>query len=146
MGRSVSRNEKRLQPQNKTSVEAIVKQTQVSQFSGPIPHPDQLAGYEQIMPGLANRIVTMAEVQAIHRQALEKAHMKTGSRDSLLGLIFGFFIALLAIGGGTYCIAIGREIGGSLLSGGGLASVVSVFVYGSQLKRKEREEKSKQNP
>ena len=30
-------------------------------FSGPLPHPKHLAGYEAVAPGSADRIITMAE-------------------------------------------------------------------------------------
>lgn len=44
----------------------LVKQ-QIS-FSGPIPHPDLLAQYDQIIPNGADRILLMAEAQSRHRR------------------------------------------------------------------------------
>ena len=41
------------------------------QFSGPVPHPDILARYDQILPGSAHTIIQMAMTQATHRQQLE---------------------------------------------------------------------------
>ena len=40
-------------------------------YSGPIPPPDMLKGYNEIMPGLVDRIVITAEKQSIHRQSME---------------------------------------------------------------------------
>jgi uncharacterized membrane protein len=42
-----------------------------SSFSGPLPPPNLLAQYNEVLPDGANRIVTMAERQAKHRQRLE---------------------------------------------------------------------------
>ena len=40
-------------------------------LSGPLPPPEMLAQYEEILPGAAERILSMAERQAEHRQKLE---------------------------------------------------------------------------
>lgn len=37
-------------------------------FVGPIPPPDILQGYDNILPGLADRIVSMAEAEGNHRR------------------------------------------------------------------------------
>ncbi|MFQ7172706.1 MAG: DUF2335 domain-containing protein [Thomasclavelia ramosa] len=42
-------------------------------YSGPIPHPSDFEQYERVLPGAADRILTMAENQSAHRQTLEKA-------------------------------------------------------------------------
>ncbi len=85
----------------------------------------------------------MAERQSAHRQELEKKAVSAQTRDSLLGLIFGLVIGLAAIAGGVICILNGHEIGGTILGGTGLASLVGVFVYGSKQRRAEREAKWK---
>lgn len=41
-------------------------------FLGPLPPPETLAQYEQVLPGSAERIMVMAENQAEHRQSLEE--------------------------------------------------------------------------
>jgi len=38
------------------------------QFSGPVPHPQILQGYDQIIPGAAERILRMAEEDAEHQR------------------------------------------------------------------------------
>jgi uncharacterized membrane protein len=42
------------------------------QFSGPVPHPQILQGYDQIIPGAAERILRMAEEDAEHQRKIEK--------------------------------------------------------------------------
>ena len=43
-----------------------------SSFSGPIPPPNIIKGYEEILPGSADRIIAMAENQSKHRQKWKK--------------------------------------------------------------------------
>ena len=57
-----------MSPEEKRA-EAILAAVEISRFSGPLPHPEDLAKYEQVLPGAADRIISMAEQQAAHRQA-----------------------------------------------------------------------------
>ncbi len=110
-------------------------------FFGPLPHPEILEKYEQILPGAAERILSMAETQSRHRIGLETRVVDADITNSKRGLIFGFTIGLVGIGGGIYSIHLGHVISGSLLTGGALASLVGTFVYGSHKKRAEIESK-----
>jgi uncharacterized membrane protein len=60
---------------------------QVTSFSGPIPHPELLAQYDQIIPKGADRILKMAERQSEHRQYLEKWSIVGGTILSYLGVL-----------------------------------------------------------
>ncbi len=42
-------------------------------FGGPLPHPELLKQYEQTLPGIAERIVKMAEEEQANRLAIAKA-------------------------------------------------------------------------
>lgn len=108
-------------------------------FSGPLPQPAILRQYDEVIPGAAERIIAMAETQAKHRQQLENKVIDSGIRDSRLGLHYGLIIGLCAVAGGTACIILGHQIGGSIIGGVGLSGLVGVFVYGSAQHRKERE-------
>jgi len=110
-------------------------------FEGPLPKPEILQEFDNIVPGAAERIIVMAEEQAAHRQKLEYIVVKSGSRDSLLGLICGFIIGIVTIGCGTYCIQAGQPAAGTILGGTGLSSLVGVFIYGSRQRKAERESK-----
>ena len=47
--------------------------TTYTEVSGPIPSPQILQQYNNIVPGAAERIIRMAEKQSDHRMALENA-------------------------------------------------------------------------
>jgi uncharacterized membrane protein len=113
-------------------------------FVGPLPSPQLLQEYENILPGLAERIVIMAETQAAHRQRMERSVLKIESRNSTLGVIFAFLISVSALAVSGFVISQGKEIGGAILGGTGLVSFVGTFIYGTAQRRKERESRIKQ--
>ncbi len=51
---------------------AATLMTEFTALSGPLPPPEMLAQYEEILPGAAERILSMAERQAEHRQKMER--------------------------------------------------------------------------
>ncbi len=110
-----------------------------ARFSGPLPPPETLQKYDQILPGLAERIMRQAESQTSHRIEIEKKVIKSDVVNSRLGLIFGFILGLIGIGGGVYLTYLGMTQSGLIISGTTLVSLISVFIYGSQTRRKERE-------
>lgn len=111
--------------------------------SGPIPDPMTLERYELLLPGAADRILTMAENQSEHRRDIERIVIKSRARDSLLGVIFGFILAIMTIVAGTYVVIKGYTWSGTILGSAGLVGLVSVFVYGTRSARKERNSKTK---
>jgi len=112
---------------------------------GPLPHPDLLAKYNEIIPDGANRIMTMAEKQQDHRSALENLAVRAQLQQSAKGQIFGFIISIIGLAISVSCILTGHELGGSILGGGGLLGLVSVFVYGKQRQSKSLKEKNNEN-
>lgn len=117
--------------------------TEAHQFSGPIPPPEVLAKYNEVVPDAAERIISMAENQSKHRQDLESKAVSSDIENSRRGLIFGLIIGLTAVIGGTVCAVTAHQIAGSVIGGGGLTSLVGVFVYGTKTRRQEREQRLK---
>jgi uncharacterized membrane protein len=113
----------------------IARHTLVHQ--GPLPPPAVLKHYDDVVPGAAERILTMAENQAQHRQELEARIIRTDTLKSLLGMMFGFVIALVGFGGGLYAAFAGQPFWGGAVSIGTLASVVIAFIYGTRARERE---------
>lgn len=69
-------------------------------FSGPIPHPSIVEGYEKILPGAADRILAMAEKEGEFRHSYLSKKLSVESRDSLLGIILASAIcaSLIVVG------------------------------------------------
>ena len=112
-------------------------------FSGPLPPPETLKIYNEVIPNGADRIMQMAEKQSEHRQALEKKALKTDSRNSVLGIISGFLIGIWTISIAGYVIVKGYSWTGTWIGSLGLFGLVYVFVYGTKSSREEREIKDK---
>jgi uncharacterized membrane protein len=114
------------------------------QFQGPLPLPQLLEGYENVVPGSAERIIRMAEDQQGHRFKMENKALTIESVSSICGIIAGFIIGMTTVIGGIIVAMSGREWSGFALGGTGLAALAGVFVYGTQSRRKEREERVRQ--
>lgn len=81
----------------------------------------------------------MAEAQASHRQKMESIIISSGSRDSMLGVIFAFLIGIIVIAGGVYTTINGHPwVGGTALLTG-LGSLVGVFIYGTRSRKSQSE-------
>jgi uncharacterized membrane protein len=132
-------------PEEKNEREArlVSVASQISRtFSGPLPPPEILQRYNEIVPGAADRIIKMAESQHDHRQALEKSVVDSNVFSQKIGLSLGFVIAMTAICGGIWLSAIGKSGSGLTAIIGALAALVGVFVYGKVQQGKELAEKA----
>lgn len=107
-------------------------------FMGPLPPPEILRGYEDVLPGAADRILKMAETQASHRQGLESIAVNGGNRRSWWGLALGFIISLVVFGLGTAIVLEGHSAAGATVMSVDVVGLAGVFVYGQQSQRKER--------
>ena len=131
-----------------------ITQTQTIHRSGPLPPPEELEYYGRIMPGLIERIVntadreqeqrhaTQTEELALRDKSLQIALKESGtidktlniqSRNSLLGLIFAFLALCVCISGAVYCAYLGYPWTSSIIGLGGLATIVSPFIYGTRI-------------
>jgi len=114
-------------------------------YSGPIHHPKQFKQYELILPGYADRILKMAESQALHRQDLEKTVVFSGAKDSKRGQIFAFIIAITIVIGGVVSITMGRDVSGYGMLFTAIVPLGGAFVIGKKSEKDERIAKDKQS-
>lgn len=118
---------------------------QHSSFSGPLPPPEVLKRFDEIVPGSAERIIKMAEGQFAHRTELERKVIDSDIARSRLGQILGFIIAIVGLTVALIAILYGKQWAGSIIGGATLASLVGVFMYGSRVRSQEREQKAVDN-
>jgi uncharacterized membrane protein len=83
-----------------------------------------LAKYERALPGVADRLVCIAERESEHRRALQRRAM----RLSELGLAAGFAIAMTALCGGIFLVHEGSQAEGMSSIILAIASLVLVFL------------------
>lgn len=113
-------------------VRQVVAEVVRSEFSGPIPPPSIIKGYEEALPGAADRIITMAENQAKHRQDMEKTMIAAESRDSLLGVLFAFLLGAGCLGAAIVIVILVPQnsgaISSSILGVAGIGSIIATFI------------------
>jgi uncharacterized membrane protein len=71
-----------------------------------------LAKYDEVLPGLAERIVALAEKQSTHRQSLEMATVGGNIAAQARGQWLAFAIVVVGIVAGTVLIALGKPTEG----------------------------------
>jgi uncharacterized membrane protein len=110
-------------------------------FSGPLPPPELLARYNDVVPNGAERIIKMAENQQTHRQDLERTVVHGNVASEKRGQWMGLTIATLVLACGVFLVATGHPISGSTISIADVASLAGVFVYGKRAQRQELDRK-----
>lgn len=113
------------------------------EYQGPLPPPALLTGYEKVLPGLAERIVTRMERETEFRHEIARQHMQN-SRDLQnqnfeleknwqvyfgRGQILGFILALIVLGIGAFMAYLGNAGAGAGVIISGIVAAGSVFVY-----------------
>jgi uncharacterized membrane protein len=122
------------------AIQAISRQ---SSFSGPIPPPEILKQYNEIVPGSAERLIKSAEIQAAHRQQLENKSIGSDINRSREGQILGFILSMTAVIGSLVVIGMGYAAAGAAIIISTLVALVSVFVVGKEKQASERTRKEK---
>lgn len=124
------------------------KQTQSKQvvayhqevYAGPLPSPDVFERYEMILPGAAERILTMAETQSQHRQEMERMQLEAEIRDSHRGITFAFILGISCIGVSVAAIAFSPSNAGTILGGvigvAGIGTIISSFITNTRIDKK----------
>jgi uncharacterized membrane protein len=94
-------------------------------YRGPLPPPAMLSDYNSVLPGLADRIVRMAETEQgqAHRMQRWYAVLRFTGQGA------AFFIALAGLVVGGLLINAGHNIEGLVALVGGLGPVVGAFLY-----------------
>lgn len=124
--------------QRQELIKATISVISISKsHSGPLPDVETLEGYNQIIPNGAERLMKQVEEQGSHRRKIENRVINWNNAQSLIGQVFGLFIA-----GGVlfacYKLAMsGHDTVASVLGGTTIVSLVGIFVYG---KKKQKEQ------
>jgi uncharacterized membrane protein len=121
----------------KPSKEKNFEITRQEEFSGPLPHPQILEYYDHISPGAADRILAMAEKQALHRQELEKAIVQSDIANEKRGMNYALIITIFLYGMGAILILNNKELQGLIT----LVSTSAFLVYTFLGQKKKEDDK-----
>jgi uncharacterized membrane protein len=106
--------------------------------TGPIPSPDEIAEYERILPGCADRLVKMAEKEQAHRHKTETRGQTHRMGITFVGQLFAFLIGIAGIAGGVYLVKSDKPITGFGVFFTSLAAIMGVFFYGRSRKAEKQ--------
>lgn len=110
-------------------------------FSGPIPPASELLKYEQVLPGAAERIMSMAERQSIHRQGMEDKMLDANIKSEKRGQFFGFTVFITVILIGFVLLIFDKKIEGLASILGSIAGVIGLFIYSREDTKRELQKK-----
>ena len=106
-------------------------------FSGPMPHPDILRGYKELIPDAPERILQMAEQEQKHRIDIERSMLEQNDKNinaavkaNTRSQIFAFLLTLLFIIAGVSLTSTGYMAVGLTIFGTTILGVVTVFIKG----------------
>ena len=86
-------------PEQRTIVaQAFTAMVESKAFSGPLPAPEDVKAYQDVVQDAPERILSMAEHQMEHRIECEKKIIDVRARESSIGQIMAFVIALVSMG------------------------------------------------
>jgi uncharacterized membrane protein len=80
--------------------------------SGPLPSPEVLQEYDNVLPGCAERIVSQFETQSSHRQDLEKRMVGANILSRYLAQSISLLVVLAGIAAGTILILNDKDAAG----------------------------------
>lgn len=114
------------------------------QHSGPLPAPETLKQYNDILPGAADRIISMAEEAAGHRRKMESgaltATVEEGERKHVeirAGQKYGLWSTLAAFGVASLALLLGYPTVAGTICGVVVVSLSTVFVMGKKAGKRE---------
>lgn len=121
---------------NLEDIQVLLEQ---QQWSGPLPPPAALYQYEQVQPGLAERIVAMAETAATGEIKTQDRLATAEIERAQSGQAMAFVLTLIAIGAAIYFFVVHNPIAGAAFLSFPVLMLVRSFLtgIGSDLRRNE---------
>ena len=111
-------------------------------YEGLIPPPAMFAEFERILPGSANRILTIAEKQTGHRHKIETRVIWFDGGKSILGLLLAFLVIVVGIATGAYLILKDKSIEGFLTIFSPIATVAAAYMWQQTNNQQNKKDKS----
>lgn len=130
--------------QKRLELREAIRHVQVrysSHYRGPLPSPNMFSGYNKVIPNGAERIFEWTREQSLHRMGIEHLAVSEQLKQDTRGQHYGLIIAVLGLVSATVLGALGHEVTASVIGGGTLVALVTVFVTGKKAQRADLEEK-----
>lgn len=137
-----------LENQPKEVVQRLFTTFAASHYSGPLPPPNLLSEYNEIVPGSAGTIINQFVSQGEHRREIEKAVIYSDIKRANWGLVAGFVIAFVGVVGSLFVMFAGESlaVAGLIAFVSSLATIVVAFIGANRRRREERSRKDEAMP
>lgn len=122
---------------------ALLVQAQFFHATPPVPSPEVAREWEELVPGSADRILTVFLDQARHRMDLERVVIPAEVARMRAGMWIGPFVFLIINGFATYLAMNGHATLAGMVFALATASGVATYAWGVRERRAERIEKAK---
>ena len=109
---------------------ALIQTEERQLFSGPLPPPEILHGYDDIHPGAADRIIRMAEKEQQNAQDARMLAIRKEAADTRRGQIIGGIVSVSAFLTAAFLGYHGHPYAASIVGGATVVGLVTVFVTG----------------
>ena len=116
-------------------VTEIVQETITAEFrqwSGPLPHPDDLARFNEVVPGSAHLIVKAFVDQGDHRRSLEQKVVGGSETRAARGQFLVYTFLMVVVIGGIVVALHESGFAGATIITAGLGSGVALYVLGGR--------------
>jgi len=113
-----------------TSTEQQSQRITTAQFSGPLPPPNLLHDYNQVVSGAADRILTMAEKNSEHQRFMEKTSLLESVKEVRRGQVCAVFVVIASFITCAITALNGAETTASIVGGTTVIGLVTAFIMG----------------
>jgi len=112
----------------------------ISAFSGPLPPPELLEHYNKIIPDGADRLLRLVELQSGHRRTSETKSLDASISITKRGQFLAFLLSLAGFSTAVLCAYLGQPVPSTVIGGGTLIGLASLFIKGYTHKRFEEKD------
>lgn len=110
--------------------EKILEAVAIKYYSAPLPSPETLKGYAEVLPNGAERIMGWIESQTNHRIELENKILPLQAKESSRGQIFAFVLGLLCLAIIPWMALTGHDTVATVIGGTTVVGLVTAFITG----------------
>lgn len=117
-----------IRPEKRGEAERLIGTVMHKFHSGPLPAPEDLAHYDEILPGTADRIISMAESNMNHRQRMEEKLVSSEYGLRTRGQWLALIALFAMLGVIVFTFWLGQPIAGSVLGSATLIAITGMFL------------------
>lgn len=100
---------------------------QAVSFQGALPSPGLYAQYEETLPGSAERIMRLSELEQEQRHSWDNRALNHQNAEIKRGQWMGFTLGILTLSGGVFCAYIGEAWIAAIMVSATLASIIQML-------------------